>query len=215
MSIFFLGDKINNGGTTMGCLKNIIKSVILCFAVIGFMSIGGGDFVKEKWADFTQNSAKQAGEKAQKYGDFSNIPDEYEISNSASLFGYKGVIAEHKSSGQKMIILDSDDNILFTPADITQNRVEGKINAMTKKIKYSAINIKELKLGSKGTMRAYGKTVPYVKFNAKISKLPLGEVDGMLSAYEDENSHKILIAANEKNKYSQVITQEFFKNVKK
>ena len=43
----------------MGCLKNIIKMIIIVLAVIGFLSIGGREFVKEKvvpvWNNFNKN----------------------------------------------------------------------------------------------------------------------------------------------------------------
>ena len=199
----------------MGCLKKIFQSVILCFAFIGFLSVGGGDFVKTKWNEFRANHSEKVNVKASKLGDFSKIGEEFEISQSASLFGYNGVIAEHKSSGQKMVIVDTKENVLVSQADINNNQVDDKINALTKKFKYSAIKVENLKMGSKGNMNVYGKTVPYVKFSAKISKIPLGEIDGMISAYKEDNQNKLLIALNQKDKYSQLIAQEFFKNVQK
>ena len=153
----------------MGCLKKIIQSIILCFALIGFVSIGGGDFIKTKWQDFNQNHTKNVEKKASKLGDFSKISDEFEISQSVSLFGYNGIIAEHKSSGQKMAILESKKgNDIITADDINNNRTEEKIEKITKKFRYSAIKIQEIKYGDKGHMTVYGKSVPYIKFSAKI-----------------------------------------------
>jgi hypothetical protein len=64
-------------------------------------------------------------------------------------------------------------------------------------------------------MKSYGQTVPYVKFRAKLKKLPIGEIGGVISVVEDENGNdKILVSANDNNKYSQLITNEFFKAVK-
>lgn len=200
----------------MGCLKKIIQSIILCLAFIGFMSIGGGDFVKTKFDEFLSKQSTNVEKKASEIGDFSNISDEFEISQTASLFKYNGVIAEHKSSGQKMVIFESKNGSdLITADDIINNRTEEKINNLTTKFKYSAIKIQDLKLGSKGELNAYGKNNPYVKFSAKISKIPIGDIEGIISAYEDEDKNKLLISVNEKNKYSQIVAQEFFKKVKK
>ena len=64
-------------------------------------------------------------------------------------------------------------------------------------------------------MKSYGQEVPYVRFRAKLKKLPIGEIGGVISVVKDENGNdKILVSANEKDKYSQLITNEFFKAVK-
>lgn len=200
----------------MGCLTKIIKAVILCFAFIGFVSIGGDDFVKSVWNKYITHNVANVEKRASKIGDFSEIGEEFEISKSASLFGYNGVLAEHKSSKQKMIILDAKKGTdILTAEDIKNDKVEEKITKLSKKFKPSALRIQDLKLGSKGTMSAYGKSVPYVKFSAKISKMPFGDVDGIISAYEDDGNNKLLISVNERNKYSQIVAQEFFKKVKK
>lgn len=203
------------GEKQVGCLKKIIKSIILCLAVIGFISIGGKDFVMTKWNEYQSFQHKNAETKATKIGDFSHIGDEFEISKSASMFGYNGVIAEHKASGQKMVILDTHKKELITPEDINNNQVDKKFEQLTKKFRYSAIKIQDLKMGSKGTITMFGKTVPYVKFSAKVTKMPFGEVDGMVSSYKDGEENLLLISVNEKNKYSQLISQEFYKKIKK
>jgi hypothetical protein len=197
----------------MGCLKKLINSIILFLAIVGFVSIGGNDFVQKVWKDYKIHHSESVEKKATKFGDFSKIGDEFEISKAASLFGYKGVVAEHKSSGQKMMILDTKNNDLITSDDIKNDKVEQKIEQLTKK--FRAVKIQDLKIGNKGTMVVYGKSVPYVKFSAKISKVPFGEVDGMISSYSTENEHRLLVSINEKNKYSQLISQEFYKNIKK
>ena len=64
-------------------------------------------------------------------------------------------------------------------------------------------------------MKSYGKEIPYVKFSAKMKKLPVGEISGIISVVKDEQGNdKILISANEKDRYSQLITNEFFKEIK-
>ena len=64
-------------------------------------------------------------------------------------------------------------------------------------------------------MKSYGKEVPYVKFRAKLKKLPVGEISGIISVVKDEHGNdKVLVSANEKNKYSQLISNEFFKEIK-
>ena len=91
----------------MGCLKNILKAIILVLAIIGFMSLGGQDYVTKMWNDYFNPPQDVMLERAKKVGDFSRVSDEYEIDKAASALGYNGVLAEHKSTGQKLIVVDS------------------------------------------------------------------------------------------------------------
>lgn len=199
----------------MGCLKNILKAVILVLAVIGFISIGGKDFFIKKWSEFVNPPQDVMVERAKKVGDFSHIGEEYEIDKAASALGYNGVLAEHKASGQKMVVIDSGKKPFLSQQDFEDNKVEEKLQALVEKFKYSVVNIQDLKLIKKGYIRTFGKKAPYVKFTAKISKVPSGEVEGIISAVETKNGQsRVIVSANEKGKYSQVIAQDFFKHIK-
>lgn len=203
----------------MGCLKNVIKAAILVLAVIGFMSIGGNNFVVEniqqKWDEFINPPQDVMLQRAKKVGDFSHVGDEFEIDKAASALGYNGVLAEHKSSGQKMVIIDSGKKPLLTSEDFKEGLVEDKLQDLTEKFKYSVINVQDLKVTKKGHMKAFGQKAPYVRFTAQISKIPSGEIEGIISAVETKSGKsRVIVSANEKGKYSQLIAQDFFKNVK-
>lgn len=202
----------------MGCLKNILKAIILVFAVIGFISIGGKDTIIKKWNEFTNPPQDVMLERAKKVGDFSRIGDEYEIDKAASAFGYNGVLAEHKASGQKMVIVDSGKvgkGPLLTPLDFKNDKVEEKLQDLTKKFKYSVVNVQDLKIIKKGRITAFGKRAQYVRFSAKISKMPTGEIEGIISSVETKSGQtRVIVSANEKGKYSQLIANDFFRNVK-
>lgn len=202
----------------MGCLKNVLKAIILVFAVIGFISIGGKDFFVQKWNEIMNPPQDIMVERAKKVGDFSRIGDEYEIDKAASALGYNGVLAEHKASGQKMIVVDSGKNsskALLTPEDFQQNKVEQKLDELTEKFKYNVVYVKDLKIIKKGRMKTYGKVVPYVRFSANISKVPGGEVEGIISSVRtDSGQVRVIVSANEKDKYSQLVADDFFKKVR-
>lgn len=199
----------------MGCLKNILKAIIIVFAVIGFISIGGKDFFVKKWNEFMNPPQDIMVERAKKVGDFSKIGDEYEIDKAASAFGYNGVLAEHKASGQKMVVIDSGKKPLLTPQDFKNNKVEEKLQDLTQKFKYSVVNVQDLKIIKKGRINAFGKRAPYVRFSAKISKVPSGEIEGIISSVETKSGQtRVIVSANEKGKYSQLIANDFFRNVK-
>ena len=57
--------------------------------------------------------------------------------------------------------------------------------------------------------------VPYVKFEARVKKLPVGDVAGIISVVKDsKGDDRLLLSVSEKDKYSQLIADEFFKNIK-
>lgn len=199
----------------MGCVKNILKAIVLVLAFIGFASLGGSEYVTNLVNDFMNPPQDVMLERAKKVGDFSRISDEYEIDKAASALGYNGVLAEHKATGQKLIVVDSGKKPLLTPQDFKDGSVDQKLQDLTEKFKYKFVNIQDLKITKKGKMKTFGKTARYVRFEAKASKLPIGDIEGIVSAVETKNGEvKVIVSANEKGKYSQLVSNEFFKNVR-
>ncbi len=199
----------------MGCLKNILRAIILTLAVVGFMALGGKEFVSGLINNYLNPPKDAMLERAQKVGDFSKINDEFEIERAAGIMGYNAVVAEHKASGQKMFVVDSGNKEILTADDIKSDNVEEKLYKAISKIKYQAVSVEDLKVTKHGTMHSYGKDVPYVKFEARIKKLPIGDVGGIISVAETKDGEpRLLISANEKSKYSQLISDEFFKKIK-
>ena len=199
----------------MGCLRNIFRALLLTLAIVGFMSLGGGEFVNGLIKNYFNPSHDAMLERAQKVGDFSKINDEFEIEKAAGIMGYNAVVAEHKASGQKMFVVDSGDKIILSVEDIKSDNVEEKLQKALSKVKYQAISVDDLKVTKHGTMHSYGKEVPYVKFEARVKKLPIGDVGGIVSvAQSSDGKSRLLISANEKNKYSQLISDEFFRKIR-
>lgn len=199
----------------MGCLKNIIRAIILTLAIIGFMSLGGKELLNGWLGNFFNPSKEVMLERAKKVGDFSGINDEFEIEKAAGIMGYNAVIAEHKASGQKMIVVDSGSKPILTAEDIKADNIEEKLQNSLKKIKYQAISIDDITITKRGYLTSYGKTAPYVKFDAKVKKLPIGDVTGIISVVSDANGdERMLVSVSEKGKYSQLISDEFFKHIK-
>lgn len=91
----------------MGCLKNVTRAVFLTLAIVGFMALGGQNWIKYQFKNFINPSKDVVLERAQKIGDFSKINKEFEIEKAAGVLGYNAVLAEHKASGQKMVVVDS------------------------------------------------------------------------------------------------------------
>lgn len=199
----------------MGCLRNIIRAVILTLAIVGFLSLGGKELLHGWLANWLNPSQDVMLERAKKVGDFSKINDEFEIEKAAGVMGYNAVVAEHKASGQKMIVVDSGAKKILTVEDITSPDVEQKLKNSVKNLKYQAVSVDDLSIVKRGEISSYGKTAPYVKFEAKVKKLPIGDVAGIISVVKDSNGEdRLLISVSEKAKYSQLIADEFFKKIK-
>lgn len=199
----------------MGCLRNLIRAIIIALAIVGFLSLGGKEWVMKYTSQWFNPSQETILERAKKVGDFSGINEEFELEKAAGMFGYNAVVAEHKASGQKLIVVDSNKKPLLTKEDLQSENIEEKLKDVISKVKYQAISIDELQVTKRGSMNSYGKTCPYVRFNAKVSKLPIGDISGIISVAETKDGEsRLLLSANERSKYSQLISEEFFKNVK-
>lgn len=193
--------------------KNIINTIIIILAIFGFFSL------------YKANTFSHIGEKInnafnpekieQEVGDFSKIDEEFDIKTAVNVMGYKTVVAKHEHSGQKMIIVDSGKKTLLTEKDIKSEAIKDKLEDLCKKLKYNSTKVENIEIVDKGYMTTYGQRVPYVKFNAKISKLPISNVSGIISVVDsDKTNQRLIISINDKKHYSQLITSEFYKNVK-
>ena len=91
--------------------------------------------------------------------------------------------------------------------------MEQRLKNLIENVKYQAVSVDYLKITKRGTINSYGKSCPYIKFEAKIKKLPINDVSGIIAVAKDsKGNEKLLISASEK--YSQLIADEFFKNIK-
>ena len=196
-------------------IKIIFNAFLLVLAIIGFNAIGGQKYVEAVKVSIGNFIQEHAIESAKKIGNFSGLNEEFQIDNAVNLGGYKAILAEHKASGQKMIIVDSGKKPLLTQNDIKSSNVDKKMNDLAEKFKYQAITVKNIKITSRGTMNIYGKNVPYAKFEAEVTKLPFSDISGIIaSVTTSDGSEKLAISLSQKDKYSQLIANEFYKGVK-
>ena len=199
----------------MGCLKFIIKVAIVVLAIIGFKTIGGWDWCVKTFHIGEKPTQESMIEKSKDVADFSKIPEEYEISKSANILGYRAVIAEHNATGQKLAVVNENKGINLTKDDFKNGQLKKKIDNINEKLQYQYIHVENFKIISQGTMKSMGQTVPYAQFEAEVTNLPIKKIKGMISVATDKDGkNKIIISANDGGKYSQIIAEQFFKNVK-
>ncbi len=194
--------------------KNIINTLIIILAFIGAFALykNHSDFkISEAFSNiFSANKEKIEAE----VGDFTQVDDEFKINTAVKVMGYKTVIAKHPNSGQKMIIVDSGKKTLLTENDITGAHIKEKLEDLCHKFKYHSATVDSIQITDRGYMTTYGKRVPYVKFNAKVSNLPMSNLSGIISVVDsDKNNKRLILSINDKKHYSQLITSEFYKSV--
>ena len=195
-------------------IKIIFNAFLLVLAVMGFNAIGGQKYVEAVKVSVGNFIQEHAFESAKKIGNFSNLNEEFQIDNAVNLVGYKAVLAEHKASGQKMIIVDSGKKPLLTENDIKGQEVEKKLKDLSEKFKYQAITVQDIKVTNRGMMKVYGKQVPYATFDAHVTKLPFSDISGVVASVKtSDGSEKLALSISEKKKYSQLITNEFYRGV--
>lgn len=196
-------------------IKLTFNATILVLAIIGFNAIGGQKYVEIVKTHVSQFVQQRVEENSKKFGDFSSLHEEFEIDNTVNLFGYSAMIAEHKISNQKMCIVDSKKKPLLTQEDIKSSDLENKLQILADKFKYQSVSFHEIKIVSRGNMNVYNQTVPYAKFEAKANKLPFSDLAGIVASVKtSDGAEKLVISLSEKKKYSQLITEEFYKNIK-
>ena len=195
-------------------IKIVFNAFVIVLAIMGFNAIGGQKYVEAVKVAVGNFIQERAFESAKKIGNFSSLNEEFQIENAVNLVGYKAVLAEHKASGQKMLIVDSGKKPLLSQDDIKSNKLEEKMQNLSDKFKYQAITVKDIKITNRGNMSIYGKQVPFAKFEAKVTKLPFSDIAGVVASVQTpDGGEKLAISISEKKKYSQLITNEFFKGV--
>lgn len=201
-----------------GCLSFIIKTIIAVLVFFGLLHLGVIDWAKEKYHEWKGNDIERQEklvDKAKDVIDLSQIDDEYTIDKNLKILKNRMIVAEHNASGQKMIMIEPRNENIMTKEDITSENIEQKIEDTLSKYKYQLVKFEEIKVSKKGEMSGVGQKIPYVKVSAQISNLPMKDMEGILGVAELENGKNlIVISVNEKGKYSQIIADAFYKQVK-
>lgn len=198
-----------------GCLSLIIKTVIAVLVFFGLMHLGVVDYVKNKIDEHKGAQQEQILDKTKDVVDLSQIDDEYSVEKNLKLLKNRMIIAEHNATGQKMIMIEPRNGDILTKDDITSDGLQEKIDSLLKKYKYQLIKFDKFEVSKKGNLSGIGQKIPYAKVNIQVSNLPVKELEGIVGVAEAENGKNlIVVSVNQKGKYSQIITEAFYKKVK-
>ena len=198
-----------------GCLSFIIKTVIAVLVFFGLLHLGVIDYVRDKINEYNNPSQDKMIEKTKDILDFSAIGEEYSIDKNMKLLKNRMIIAEHNASGQKMIMIVPKDGAILTKENIKSDKLQEKVNEAINKYKYKVVRIDKAEVVKRGEFKGIEQQIPYARINAVISSLPVKDMDGILGVAELKDGQSlIVISINEKGKYSQIITEAFYGQVK-
>lgn len=217
----------------MGCLRNIINLAIIILAIIGFLSIGGKEYldnnimpaikkvniefqteVEKTGKTFTELSLKEIGDicwNAIKSTIFTKrISGDYEITEVKGLMGYDAKVAEDTKTGQKMVLVDTKDKPLLDLNKDDKAELKADMLKLAKKHKALPVKFDDIDILELGKWKAFNKDLKYVKISIK-DKTSGRDITAIISTYPDKENSQMLITFAEKTKFSRKIAEKFFK----
>ncbi len=196
----------------MGCLKSLIHKIIFIALLTAFFCLGGWAFVKKLINDYKYPPREVFIQTEANYADFSKISSDYQLSRSFNLFGYKKINAKYLPTNQKITIIDEDK---VKVADFKTGEIEKKISNLLDNLKDSIITFDDFKILQKGNYIAGNKTIPYIKFGAKVKNVPFKNVIGVIACYNTINknaknpSSKLILTIVDSKAFNPVIISGF------
>lgn len=198
-----------------GCVSLIIKTIIAVLVFFGLVHLGIIDYIREKISEHTNASQEQIIDKAKDILDFSDIDDEYSMDKNLKILKNRMIIAEHNATGQKMIMIEPVNENILTKDDIKNDKIQEKLEGLIKKYKYQPVKFDKIEITKHGELKGIDQVIPYAKADVVVSNIPVKNMDGIIGVAELKNGKNlIVISVNEKGKYSQIITDAFYKKVK-
>ena len=198
-----------------GCLGRIFKFLAALVIAVLLYHFGVIDFVKNKISEYNSGKEERIIENTRDIVDLSNIDEEYKINKNLNFMKNRMITAEHKATGQKMIMVESAKGDLLTKEDIKGEGLSEKIDNLISKSKNNVLKFDKPEIIKKGEFFGINQTIPYARFKAGVSNLPFKEIEGIIGVAEVNNGENlIIISYNQNEKYSQIITDAFYGRVK-
>ena len=198
----------------MGCLKSILKKILLVALIFAFFAFGGYAFVRDKIKQYQYPPRDAFVEAEKRYADFSRVSGDYQLYRSFNFFGYKKINAKYLPTGQKITIFDLKDENLISVSDFLTGEIDEKIDEVLSKTKDSIITYENFEIIKKDKFYAGKKEVPYLVYKASVKNIPFKEVIGTFCVYsiKDENqeaSSKVIFSVVDDKAYNPVVVRDF------
>ncbi len=220
----------------MGCLRNIINLVIIVLAVIGFLSIGGREYldtnvvptvkkinnelqteISNRGKSFTELSLKEIGEvlwnSIKSALLTKKVSGDYEITEVKGLMGFDVKMAEDTKTTQKMVIVDTKDQVLLDLNKTDNLELKTDIVRLGKKYKALPVKFDDVDIVEAGQWKALNKDLKYIKLNIKDTSSGKN-ITAIVSTYPHETDSQMIITFAEKSKFSKKIAEKYLKKAK-
>lgn len=198
----------------MGCLKSILKKILIILLIVAFFAFGGWAFCKKKISEYKNPPREVFVETEKEYADFTHVSGDYQLCRCFNLFGYKKIVAKYLPTHQKIAIYDLKDEDFISVSDFYTNEINEKINEILNKTKDSLITYEDFEILEKGKYSAKNMIIPYLKFSASVKNIPFKDVIGVIAAYssQDENqksSTKLIVYVVHHKAFNPKIISDF------
>lgn len=196
-----------------GCFGKFIKIIIVILAIIGFVAVGGVTFFKKFIDNPFENIQKMKKEKASKIADFSKLDDEFELVSS-SVIPTVGtyVYVKHNASSQNFFFIKTNKKNFLTKKDFAENTADDKIINFAKDFKL--LNLEDFEIIGHGSTSAFSQNIPYSKFKTRVANMPVKGVEGIIFSVPKDDENIVIVASNSSSKYSQIITNALFEQLR-
>ena len=198
----------------MGCLKSILKKLLIIIAIVAFFAFGGWAFVKDKVKEYKYPPREVFVETEIDFANFKNVSGDYQLHRCFNFFGYKKIIAKYLPTEQKIAIYDLKNEDLISPSDFYNDEINQKIDVVLKKFENSIVTYDNFKIIEKNEYLAKNKKIPYVKFSANVRNIPFKEVIGTIGAYstlnkKQQQTTKLIVLIVDDKAYNPKIMKDF------
>jgi hypothetical protein len=171
----------------MGCLKKIIKNILILAVIVCFFALGGFVFLRDQIEAFNNPPREKAIEWAQDFGDFSDISSDYKIGRTYGFFGYKKLTITYKPSDGKIIFMRLPDQKKIKIEDFVDKNVDKTLQNFTDNFDRHLIKLQNVKAGSKGVVMGKNKVIYYSEIDAEVKNLPFKKLKGITGIYKLKN----------------------------
>ncbi len=196
-----------------GCLKKIINIIIILLAVVGFIAIGGTNIVKDLIENPLSPAQSSKAEKAAQIADFTKMDKEFELVSSSKLPKIGNyVYVKHAATSQNFFMAKPKNAETLTKADFNSKKADEKVMNFVKDFK--VLRLENFEITGRGSMKAFNQTVPFIKFKSDIVNLPVHGTEGIVGVATKDDKNVIIVATNVYGKYSQIVTNALFTEIK-
>lgn len=191
-------------------MRLIFKLIILGLIIFGLNYFGAFKYFATKNVDNTKRI-----ERAQSIVDLSKMNNEYKINYVFKFLQYNLISISHVGANQKFYIVKCPKNRLFKEEDFKNGILERKLKEFNKNTETCFIHLENFKFTQKNIINTTSFKIPYAAFQTEVVNVPMyGRIKGIIGASNSlKDANLVFIAYNDSQKYSNILTNEFFKSI--